>query len=55
MSLFTLLIGPSAILLYCDMSISHFEVSGHIHIICTLLMNESSLTIAVVYDINLAY
>ena len=55
MSLFTLLIGPSAIMLYCNMSISHVEVSGHTHIICTLLMNESSLTISVVYDINLTY
>ena len=55
MSLFTLLIGPTAIMLYCDMSISHVEVSGHIHIRCTLLMNESWLTIAVVHGINLTY
>ena len=55
MSLFTLLIGPTAIMLYCDMSFSHVEVSGHIHIRCTLLMNECWLTIAVVRDINLTY
>ena len=54
-SLFTLLLGPTAIMLYCDMSISHVEVSGHIHIRCILLMNESWLTIAVVHDINLTY
>ena len=55
MSLFTLLIGPTVIMLYCDMSISHVQVSGHIHIRCILLMNESWLTIAVVHDINLTY
>ena len=55
MSLFTLLISPTAIMLYCNMSISHVEVSGHIHIRCILLMNESWLTIAVVHDINLTY
>ena len=55
MSLFTLLKGPTAIMYYCDMSISHVEVSGHIQIRCTLLMNESWFTIAVVHDINLTY
>ena len=55
MSLFTLLIGPTAIMLDCNMAISHVEVYGHIHIRCTLLMNESWLTIAVVHDINLTY
>ena len=55
MSLFTLLIDPSAIKLYGNMSFCHVEVSGHIHIRCILLMNESWLTIAVVHDINLTY
>ena len=55
MSLFTLLIGPSARNLYDSMSIWHVEVSGHIQIRCTLLMNESLFTIAVVQDIILTY
>ena len=55
MSLFTLLIGPTPLMFYCNMSIFLVEVSGHKHIRCTLLMNESWLTIAVVHDINLTY
>ena len=55
MSLFTLLIGPTTIMFYCNMSISLVEVSRHIRIRYILLMNESWLTIAVVHDINLTY
>ena len=53
MSLFALLIDPSARKLYGSMSIWHVEVSGHIQIRCTLLVNESWFTIAVVHGINL--